>query len=100
MNGRPRRSSGFTRLRLCLAPEVEPGNETLAVPHLAFVAVVPFARDRDRAVVVVRFDPFGGRDLVRPVEAVNSVVCHLFTPCFPSAARSGVSDEERVWRGF
>ena len=51
MNGTAHGRSA-SRAALRLAPEIEPGDQALAVPDLATVAVVPFAHERDRGLVL------------------------------------------------
>ena len=53
-----------------------------AVPQLPRVPVHHVLRDLDRGFVVIRFDPFGRRDLGHPVEAVKSIAFHCTNPVF------------------
>ena len=56
-----------------MTAQVEACDEPSALPHLALVTLVPFCRDLDRGLVVVRFNPVGGRDLIDPIEAIKPV---------------------------
>ena len=56
-----------------MAAKVEASDEPSALPHLALITVVPFLRGLNRGLVVVRFDPVGGRDLIDPIEAIKPV---------------------------
>jgi hypothetical protein len=54
------------------------GDAPRALPQLAVHSVHHFLRRRDRGLVVVGFEPFAGRDLIDPVEAIKPVVRHAY----------------------
>jgi len=65
------------------------------------MAFVPFCCDLDRGLVVVRFDPVGGRDLIDPVEAIKPVACHFQNPNLSVADATSFSFVTTVTRfGF
>lgn len=51
-------------------------DQTPTLPQFAVVPVHHTFRDLDRGLVILGFDPFAGRDLIDPVEAIKPVTCH------------------------
>jgi len=71
MHAKSRRTS-----RTVLSSEAR--NEAIACPKLGRHTVHQFMRHIEGGLVVVRIDPFGGRDLAYPIEAVKPVGSHCF----------------------
>jgi hypothetical protein len=67
---------------------LQPGDKARALPELAIMPVHLFRRDVDRRLVVVSFNPFGGRDLIDPIEAVKPVTCHVSKPSKPARPKA------------
>ena len=92
MEGR-RTASHSVHGRLVLTGEA--GDEALAAPQLAIVAVHLSLRDNEGSLVIVGVEPFAGCDLPDPVEAVKPVSCHFFQPEI-AYRRSGFRRPERI----
>ena len=94
-----RGAEGRSRLASALPLMRDARDEPRALPELAIVPVHLRLRDLDRVPVILGFEPFAGRDLIDPVQAIKPVVHHAQNPVFLTAKRPfrGPNEARAIW---